>query len=164
MDPGVSYTRHSKANRETEPVAIISVDTASLPPVAVGIMRTRQYVTIDISHYVGAVQVTPAVGEQWMIIRDRGIWKLDQQLPFNVPSTLETTVPGQVKLGGSGPLTLSGTEIQVNAPLKLQNSYPSDSRPLASQMGQGYQIYDTTLHKPLWSDGSNWRDAAGSVV
>jgi hypothetical protein len=28
----------------------------------------------------------------------------------------------------------------------------------------GTQFYDTTLNKPLWSDGSSWRDAAGTVV
>jgi len=38
------------------------------------------------------------------------------------------------------------------------------SRPAADAAGQGAQFYDTTLSKPVWSDGTNWRDAAGTVV
>jgi hypothetical protein len=38
------------------------------------------------------------------------------------------------------------------------------SRPTPAAIGNGGQIYDATLHKPLWSDGTNWRDAAGTIV
>lgn len=38
------------------------------------------------------------------------------------------------------------------------------SRPAASTAGQGSQFYDTTLSKPIWSDGTVWRDAAGTAV
>ncbi len=38
------------------------------------------------------------------------------------------------------------------------------SRPSASAVGVGAQWYDTTLTKPIWSDGTNWRDAAGTIV
>jgi hypothetical protein len=38
------------------------------------------------------------------------------------------------------------------------------ARPSASAVGQGAQWFDTTLGKPIWSDGTNWRDAAGTVV
>jgi hypothetical protein len=37
------------------------------------------------------------------------------------------------------------------------------SRPLAS-IGAGAQFYDTTLHKPIWSDGATWRDASGASI
>ncbi|MED5814325.1 hypothetical protein VST63_18340 [Mycolicibacterium sp. 050232] len=37
-------------------------------------------------------------------------------------------------------------------------------RPQASQLGVGARIYDTGLKKPLWSDGSVWRDAAGTEI
>jgi hypothetical protein len=37
-------------------------------------------------------------------------------------------------------------------------------RPSASAAGEGSQFYDQTLHKPIWSDGTNWRDSAGTVV
>lgn len=38
------------------------------------------------------------------------------------------------------------------------------SRPSASAVGSGAQFYDTTLGKPIWSDGTVWRDATGVTV
>ncbi|WP_417451288.1 hypothetical protein [Kordiimonas sp.] len=37
-------------------------------------------------------------------------------------------------------------------------------RPAASSAGVGARIFDTTLAKPIWSDGSQWIDASGTVV
>ena len=37
-------------------------------------------------------------------------------------------------------------------------------RPTASVAGVGFQWYDTTLQKPVWSDGAVWRDATGSAA
>lgn len=161
MDPGGSYTRHRSTSRTVEPTQIVSVNTNTKPPSAIGMMRSREYVTIDISQMVGAIQVTPSVGEQWFIIRDAGIWKLDRQIPFNTPAILESTVPGQVRLGSTGPVVLAGSEVQVNAPLRI-NNYTTESRPPASSVSQGSQIYDTTINKPLWSDGTEWQEVAGS--
>lgn len=163
MDPGGSFSRHSVASRITQPVAITSVNTRTVPPQATGIMRTREYVQIDISHHVGAIQVTPAVGQQWLIIRDRGIWKLDRQLPFNTPDELVPMVEGQTRIGSSGPTELHGSQININAPVRALVS-PTTDRPDAKSVPVGSQIYDTTLNKPLWSDGTAWRDAAGSTV
>lgn len=38
------------------------------------------------------------------------------------------------------------------------------ARPSAASAGVRGQWYDTTLSKPIWSDGANWRDAAGNIV
>jgi hypothetical protein len=38
------------------------------------------------------------------------------------------------------------------------------ARPSAAAAGVGAKLYDTTLHKPIWSDGAVWRDAAGTAV
>jgi len=38
------------------------------------------------------------------------------------------------------------------------------NRPSAASVGAGSQFYDTTLSKPIWSDGAVWRDAAGTAV
>ncbi|WEX03789.1 hypothetical protein [Rhodococcus sp. RCBS9] len=43
-------------------------------------------------------------------------------------------------------------------------SYSTAGRPSASTSGAGASIYDTTLGKPVWSDGSGWKDASGTVV
>jgi hypothetical protein len=36
------------------------------------------------------------------------------------------------------------------------------SRPTGHPVGSMW--YDTTLHKPIWYDGSAWRDATGTIV
>jgi len=38
------------------------------------------------------------------------------------------------------------------------------NRPSAASVGAGSMFYDTTIIKPIWSDGTNWRDAAGTLV
>jgi hypothetical protein len=38
------------------------------------------------------------------------------------------------------------------------------SRPTAASAGAGGMFYDTTLGKPIWSDGTTWKDATGTVV
>lgn len=38
------------------------------------------------------------------------------------------------------------------------------SRPSAVTVAAGAQFYDTSLSKPIWSDGTNWKDAAGATV
>jgi hypothetical protein len=38
------------------------------------------------------------------------------------------------------------------------------SRPSAAVEGVGAVWYDTSLHKPIWSDGTDWRDGAGQTV
>lgn len=38
------------------------------------------------------------------------------------------------------------------------------SRPSATAVGKGSQFFDSTLNKPIWSDGTNWRDATGALV
>lgn len=43
-------------------------------------------------------------------------------------------------------------------------AYTTAGRPSASTLGIGSNIFDSTLNKPIWSDGTNWRDAAGVVV
>ena len=43
-------------------------------------------------------------------------------------------------------------------------SYTTATRPTASSQGVGAMIFDTTLNKPIWSDGTNWKDASGTTV
>ena len=42
--------------------------------------------------------------------------------------------------------------------------YATATRPSAVAVGVGSMIYDTDLSLPVWSDGTDWRDAAGTVV
>lgn len=43
-------------------------------------------------------------------------------------------------------------------------AYTTAARPSAATAGDGMMIYDTTINKPLWSDGTVWRDSAGTAV
>ena len=38
------------------------------------------------------------------------------------------------------------------------------ARPSAATVGEGSQMWDTTLKQPIWSDGTQWVDAAGTAV
>lgn len=49
-------------------------------------------------------------------------------------------------------------------PVRTVRAFATGARPAVSSLPVGSDIYDTTLHKPIWSDGTNWRDAAGTVV
>lgn len=53
--------------------------------------------------------------------------------------------------------------LAVNAPVKTLASTTA-ARPTPAAVGVGGQIFDTTLGKPIWSDGTNWKDATGTVV
>lgn len=42
--------------------------------------------------------------------------------------------------------------------------YATVDRPDASEAGAGSSYYDTALSLPAWSDGTDWRDATGTVI
>lgn len=66
---------------------------------------------------------------------------------------------GYVGLGTDSP----STKLHVEGPV-LCGRYSTGGRPSAATVGSGAMIYDTTLSKPVWSDGAVWRDAAGTAV
>lgn len=49
------------------------------------------------------------------------------------------------------------------APVRVPR-YTTALRPTPASAGVGATIYDTTLSKPIFSDGATWRDAAGTAV
>jgi hypothetical protein len=56
----------------------------------------------------------------------------------------------------------AGTSVQAASFIKT-GAAATASRPLAS-VGAGAMFFDTTLNKPIWSDGTNWKDATGATV
>ena len=56
-----------------------------------------------------------------------------------------------------------GGALSIEGPLRLK-SYTTAGRPNVSVAGVGGAIFDTTLGKPVWSDGTNWRDASGAIA
>lgn len=61
---------------------------------------------------------------------------------------------------GTAP-TSTGASVVWMPPL---GKYTTAGRPSAVALGAGSRYYDTTLGKPAWSDGTNWKDAAGTTV
>ena len=47
---------------------------------------------------------------------------------------------------------------------ELPRSGASAARPSAVVVGVGSSFFDTTLRRPIWSDGSAWRDSGGNLV
>lgn len=63
-------------------------------------------------------------------------------------------LPGVVAFnGGSGGMGAVQTGLVSTA-----------GRPAANSVGVGAQLFDTTLNRPIWSNGAAWRDAAGNAV
>lgn len=154
------YTRTSPTYT-IQPVAITSVDLNER--IAVGHTVYSTEIQIDIGHHVGAIQVTPAVGEQWYVENIKGIFRLKNKIPFNTDDILNPPVEGQVQIGSKGPLELNGAQVNVNGPLRV-SAKSTSQRPSAVTLDPGTMIFDTTLSKPIWSDGTVWRDANGDTV
>ena len=146
----------------TQIVAITTVDLAKMK--AIGSTRQQSALNIDLRYHVGAIHVTPAVGEQWTIQRFGTCWALVSKLPKNTTDLLTVPAEGQVQIGSTGvtqgPLHLNGSQINVNGPLVTQ-VIDSSTRPDPTSVPVGTQIYDAGLKMPIWSNGTNWHDASG---
>jgi hypothetical protein len=66
-------------------------------------------------------------------------------------------------------VTVGGTYLQYsgssNTNISMDGlSFTTAGRPAATTQKAGSWYYDTTLSKPAWSNGTNWKDAAGTNV
>lgn len=59
--------------------------------------------------------------------------------------------------------TATGISLATNKSVRLAVT-TTPTRPSAVSAGKGALIYDETISKPIWSDGTVWRDALGAVV
>lgn len=67
-------------------------------------------------------------------------------------------------IGGKPALANAGLANRV-LPYGLRSgTAATGARPAAATQGVGVSFYDLTLSKPIWSDGTNWRDASGAIV
>jgi hypothetical protein len=62
--------------------------------------------------------------------------------------------------GGSG----TNDAVRIRRGVLVLKTYTTAGRPSASAAGPGATYYDTTVSKPVFSDGTTWRDAAGTAV
>ena len=152
------YTRTPPHQTTHQIVAITSVDTVGQS--AEGIARTGNIIHIDTTHYVGAVQVTPSIGDQWYVQKINGIWRLLHRLPFNDPNNQLTTTQGQHTIGsGQGPIQLQGTVVNANAPLSLPSYSDSEGLfglPNATKFPLGTLIYNVTHNQVQVANGNQW--------
>lgn len=83
----------------------------------------------------------------------------------NTGSDLEIVARDDAGALLSTPLSIRRSDGRASwgAPV-VSKGYTTATRPSASAMGVGASCFDTTLNKPIWSDGTNWRDAAGTIV
>lgn len=82
---------------------------------------------------------------------------LNAALSFNDSATIDFTVAGTGT--PADPMTVTAITKTVPWP-----TYPTAGRPSAATLGAGAFFYDTTLSKPMWSNGTVWKDAAGTTV
>lgn len=160
--PGYSRAEASGAGNR-EPAAIIGLDLQTRT--AQAMLRSRYTVNVNCSYAVGESIITPAIGEQWYVERFDMEWRLAGRIPHNDATLNIEPVAGQVSVGSAtGPLELnSGSTINVNAPLNTK-SVATTARPDPTSLPAGTQIYDSTLGKPIWSNGTVWHDAVGTTV
>jgi hypothetical protein len=161
-NPG--YSRVQPTANRIQPVGIVAVDPASNTATAMTLQRSQ--LSVDLRWHVGSVQVTPSVGEQWLIrylVTPIGsYWVLDSKIPFGTAETLTPVTEGQQQIGnGRGPIQLLGTQINVNGPLGVQ-AVTTAERPTGAPAGT--HLFDTTLNKPIWSTGTGWVDGSGTAV
>jgi hypothetical protein len=66
-------------------------------------------------------------------------------------------------------VTLDASGVQLSGDVRVSGivaglSDDTSNRPAASDAGVGASMFDTTLGRPIWSDGSQWIDASGTAV
>jgi hypothetical protein len=156
------YTRTPPNAVKIQQVSIDSVDVVN--HAAYGVSNAGTMVPINTAYYVGAVQVTPTVGDQWLIQKINGEYRLLHRIPFNDPNAIVTPTQGQHVVGsGQGPVELQGTQINANAPLAIQ-AVTTATRPTG--VPAGTHVFDTTISKPIWysGTGTTWVDGTGASV
>ena len=82
------------------------------------------------------------------------------------PVHIAVSSAGNTILAGNSPTITDASEVGSNIILsKFGLRSPQGvtvNRPAASSAGAGAMWFDTTLCKPVWSDGSAWHDALGA--
>jgi hypothetical protein len=161
-------------SKSTQSVSEQRVRILTVDPVGNSATAQTRYttaLTINTQFHVGAVHVTPAVGEIWFVKRVYGgTWVLDRKLTSSdstLANVVTNPVAGTYQVGSAGivqgPLNLMGSAVTVMAPLGTQ-AVATSARPDPTTVPAGTQIYDSTLGKPIWSNGTVWHDSTGASV
>jgi len=95
--------------------------------------------------------------------------RISQDGALSLFSTAATpaAIAGQARFFSSGgvPKVVTGAGAVIDLSVaSAAAKFATAARPSAATAGAGASIYDTTLSKPVWSDGTAWRDATGAAV
>jgi hypothetical protein len=93
---------------------------------------------------------------------------------FTGPVAPAHVAPAQVAKPSVGATIFSNSQITndleaklpdgTHLPIPLVRQGTTGQRPGAALLYLGFQYYDTTLTKPIWWNGSAWKDATGGAV
>jgi hypothetical protein len=144
MTTNLGYARNDTTARIVE---IISVDGPARK--AVGRTREGSDIQIDCRHPVGAVMVTPGVGEVWWSERVGTVYTLRYRIPANSPDLLLEGVEGQVLIGSSGPTEIRGSATHVHSGLAVDDDISAGG--------------DLTVSGDIVLGGARYRDADGTL-
>ena len=91
------------------------------------------------------------------------VWKpwyrvIDASLGLN-----KATVLRWLNSIGAPPAVPSGTIALHDHQVFRTGANTTANLPTASAVGEGAQFFDTTTNKPIWSDGTTWYDAMGTL-
>jgi hypothetical protein len=89
----------------------------------------------------------------------------EDKLQKKIDERVKELLPQYMKSGAFTDRKLTDTPTDSFAVVNRQYvtlNGTSANRPTSSIVGQFY--FDQTLHKPVWWDGTSFRDAAGNVV
>ena len=81
----------------------------------------------------------------------------------NVTNTSDVNKPVSTAQAAADALKVSKAGDTMTGPLVLPG-YATGSLPDAEEAGVGAMVYDTTLSQLVLSDGTVWRDAAGTAI
>lgn len=168
MTTAGGFSRANTAVPTQQPAVITSLDLPNRIAYALPRYPGAQALAVDLSHQIGAMQIIPSIGETWYIQLLNGQYRLaskvaTQTLGVVAPEMNLPPVAGQTMVSAQGPLELNAAQINAHAPLSV-HAVTTTARPAASSVPAGTHIYDTTLGKPIWSNGTNWTDATGATV
>ena len=148
-------------SNEDRDIQVVAVTAVNIPERKAECMtRIRSMIYVDISYPVGGIYITPSVGDQWYVERIDTIWRLFGRIPFNDNNIQVDPVEGQQVFGGTGPVVMNGSTLDIRSPLQM-NPVPDDEMPDAADMPQGTMIYSETLGLVVSDGKGEWVPTGG---
>jgi hypothetical protein len=156
------FVNRTNEQRDIQPVAIIAIDP--ITRIAKALTRIRTEIEIDCRFPVGGMYVIPAIGDQWYVDRYDMLWRLHSRIPFNDNNILIEPQAGQMILGGTGPLELNGSHVNVHGDTNVNGNLGVGSVTLRDEDGVLQQSPDGgATWEPVGSGGTFVEGSASGV-